>query len=64
LGAAPDTFYAVTYDGQAYSIPADAARAVRSLQVLELVKQLLALNTSAKQFPSSGVLSVIGGTAQ
>ncbi len=63
-GLAPDTIYAVNYDGTTYSVPTDQARAGRSLQVLELVKQLLALNTSAKQLPSSGVISVIGGGAQ
>ena len=61
---APGAFYSVSYDGTTYSIPQDPARAGRSLQVLELVKQLLALNTSAKQLPSSGVISIIGGTAQ
>lgn len=59
-----DTIYSVNYDGVNYSVPKDPARAGRSLQVLELVKQLLALNTSAKELPSSGVLSVIGGVAQ
>ena len=63
-GIAPDAFYSVTYDGQTYSIPNDPARAGRSLQVLELLKQLLALHTSAKQLPQSSVISIIGGTAQ
>jgi hypothetical protein len=63
-GAAPGAFYSVSYDGVTYSVPADPARAGRSLQVLELVKQLLALHTSAKQLPASGVISIIGGTAQ
>lgn len=63
-GVAPDAFYTVTYDGQTYSIPNDRDRAGRSLQVLELVKQLLALHISARQLPQSGVLSIIGGTAQ
>lgn len=63
-GPAADAFYTVSYDGMTYSIPNDPNRAGRSLQVLELVKQLLALNTSAKQLPSSGVISIIGGSAQ
>ena len=63
-GLAPDAFYTVSYDGSTYSIPTDPARAGRSLQVLELVKQLLALHTSAKQLPQSSVISIIGGTAQ
>ena len=63
-GLTPDAFYSVIYDGTKYSIPSDPARAGRSLQVLELVKQLMALNTSAKQLPQSSVISIIGGTAQ
>lgn len=63
-GLAPNAFYAVSYDGVMYSIPTDPARAGRSLQVLELVKQLLALHTSARQLPQSSVISIIGGTAQ
>jgi hypothetical protein len=50
----------VSYDGQTYGIPRDRERAGRTLQVLELVKQLLALNTSAKQLPQTGVISVVG----
>ncbi len=58
---APDAFYKVVYDGTTYSIPSDPQRAGRSLQVLELVKQLLALHTSAKQLPQSSVISIVGG---
>jgi hypothetical protein len=63
-GPAPDAFYSVSYDGQTYSIPSDPARAGRTLQVLELLKQLLALHTSAKSLPQSSVISIVGGTAQ
>jgi hypothetical protein len=42
-----------------YSIPRDRERSGRTTQVLELVKQLLALNTSAKQLPSTSVISVV-----
>ncbi len=63
-GLAPDAFYSVSYDGMTYSIPNDPARAGRTLQVLELVKQLLALHTSAKSLPQSSVISIVGGTAQ
>ncbi len=52
-------FVSVGYDGSDYSIPSDGARAGRTYQVLELVKQLLAVNTSAKQFPATNVLSII-----
>jgi hypothetical protein len=64
VGAQPDAFYTVTYDNITYSIPNDRARAGRTLQVLELVKQLLALHTSAKTLPQSSVFSIIGGAAQ
>jgi hypothetical protein len=58
------SFFSVEYDGNTYSIPADPSRAGRTLQVLELVKQLLALNTSAKQLPSTTVISIVSGTPQ
>jgi len=63
-GPAEEPIYSVNYNNTMYSIPTNPERVGRSLQVLELVKQLLALNTSAKQLPSSGVISIIGGTAQ
>jgi hypothetical protein len=43
-----------------FGISRDQNRSGRTLQVLGLVKQLLALNTSAKQLPSTSVISVIG----
>jgi hypothetical protein len=49
----------VSYDGMSFSVPRDRERSGRTTQVLELVKQLLALNTSAKQLPTTGVISVI-----
>ncbi len=63
-GPSSDGIFSISYDGTTYSVPDDPARAGRSLQVLELVKQLLALNTSAKQLPSSGVISIVGGALQ
>jgi hypothetical protein len=59
-GASPDQVIGVTYDGKHFGIPRDANKSGRTLQVLELVKQLLALNTSAKQLPTTSVISVIG----
>jgi hypothetical protein len=50
----------VSYDGAHFGIPRDPNRSGRTLQVLGLVKQLLALNTAAKQLPSTSVISVIG----
>jgi hypothetical protein len=60
----PGSIYSVQYDGMNYTIPNDPERTGRSLQVLELIKQLLALHTSAKQLPQSSVISIVGGTAQ
>ncbi len=60
----PGSFLSVQYDGTTYAIPSEPALAGRSLQVLELIKQLMALHTSAKQLPSSTVISIIGGTSQ
>ncbi len=61
---APGAHLTVWYDGKLYAVPVDKARAGRTLQVLELVKQLLALHTSAKNLPQTTVISVIGGGAQ
>jgi hypothetical protein len=56
-----ESVISVGYDNKIFSIPRDSNRGGRTLQVLELVKQLLALNTSARQLPATSVLSVIGG---
>lgn len=50
----------VAYNGIMYSIPHDRETGGRSSQVTELVKQVLNLNTSAKQLPSTTVISVVG----
>jgi hypothetical protein len=50
----------VLYGGVLYSIPSNNENGGRSSQVLELVKQVLNLNTSAKQLPSTTVISVVG----
>jgi hypothetical protein len=63
-GLKPDAFFSVRYDGENYYVPNETDRAGRTLQVLELVKQLLALHTSAKQLPQSSVISIIGGAPQ
>jgi hypothetical protein len=55
-----DSVMGVSYDGVHFGIPRDPNRSGRTLQVLGLVKQLLALNTAAKQLPSTSVISVIG----
>ncbi len=53
-----DHIISVGYDGRVFGIPRDAKVAGRTLQVLELTKQLLALNTSAKQLPATSVISI------
>ena len=50
----------VSYNGVIYSVPHDRETGGRSSQVFELVKQVLNLNTSAKQLPSTTVISVVG----
>ena len=60
----PGSFLSVQYDGNTYAIPSKPELADRSPQVLELIKQLMALRTSAKQLPSSTVISIIGGQSQ
>jgi hypothetical protein len=59
-GAGGNPILTASYDGKYFGIPRDPNRHGRTLQVLELVKQLLALNTSAKQLPATSVISVIG----
>ena len=57
--AGGDAVIGVSYDNKVFAIPRDPNLHGRTLQVLELVKQLLALNTSARQLPQTGVISVI-----
>jgi len=49
---------AVKYEGTRYSISSDSNIAW-SMPVLDIVKQLLAVNTSAKQLPASNLISVL-----
>jgi hypothetical protein len=53
---------AVEYEDKTYSIPADPNMQGRTLRLVDLVKQLLALHTSAKSLPASNVLNIIGTT--
>ena len=59
-GAGGNPILTASYDGKYFGIPRDPNRHGRTLQVLELVKQLLAKNTSAKQLPATSVISVVG----
>ena len=51
-------FIAVSHDGTSYGLAGDRERTGRTYHVLELVKQILALNTSAKQLPATSVLVI------
>jgi hypothetical protein len=56
-----DSPLSIDYDGQTFAVPGDSKRAGRTMRLLDLVKQLLALHTSAKELPASNVLNIIGG---
>lgn len=58
-GGDAKSFLSVDYEGTRYAIPANPKKAGRTFEVLELVKQLFAINTSAKEFPSTSVFSII-----
>ena len=48
----------VAYDGKTYSIASDNGKSW-ALPVFDVVKQLQALNTSAKQLPASNLISIL-----
>ena len=50
---------AVNYGGTQYSVPSDPVEGGKTMHVLSLLKQLLAVNTSAKSLPQTNVISVI-----
>lgn len=59
LDAVPDpNGISVLYDGNIYSIPSDSTKSW-TLPVFDVVKQLQALNTSAKQLPASNLISIL-----
>jgi hypothetical protein len=51
----------VDYDGKSYSVPANDRVSGRTMRMLDLIKQIMALHTSAKELPASNVLNIIGG---
>ncbi len=55
----PKAPLAVAYEGRNFWIPGTPRHAGWSLRVLDLVKQLLALHTNAKELPASTVLSIV-----
>jgi hypothetical protein len=56
----PRDFLATGYEGNRYSVPSMATGGGYSSPVLEVMKQQLALNSSAKSLPQSNVISVVG----
>ncbi|HUC18649.1 MAG TPA: hypothetical protein VMA37_13285 [Acetobacteraceae bacterium] len=48
------------YDGVRYCVAVDPSGADRSSEVMEVVLQLLALNTSAQTLPAPSVISILG----
>jgi hypothetical protein len=51
-------FISVNYDGSSYGLAQGSDRSGRTYQVLELAKQILAVNTSAKQLPATSVVVI------
>jgi hypothetical protein len=49
----------VGYNGRQYAVPSDPMRAGKTLHVLSIVKQLLAVNTSAKALPQTNVIGIV-----
>lgn len=49
----------VTYRGTQYSVPSDLGQQGKTLHVLSIVKQLYALNMSAKSLPQTNIISVV-----
>jgi hypothetical protein len=60
---APGDFISALYNGQWYWVSSDynAAQPDRSTLTLEFVKQLVAVNSSAKSLPQSSVITTVGG---
>jgi hypothetical protein len=55
----PASFLHVRYDGSWYSI-ANTQHAAQTYEVLDIVNELLALNRSAKDLPTSNVVTLLG----
>jgi hypothetical protein len=51
-------FISVDYDGDSYGLAQGSDRSGRTYQVLELAKQILNVNTSAKQLPATSVVVI------
>jgi hypothetical protein len=57
-GGDNNAFITVSYDGNSYGLAQGPDRSGRTYQVLELAKQILAVNTSAKQLPATSVVVI------
>jgi len=57
-GSDNNAFISVDYDGSSYALAQGPDRSGRTYQVLELAKQILAINTSAKQLPATSVVVI------
>jgi hypothetical protein len=58
----PDDFLSVAYNGQWYSVLGGPFSEVGfSSQVLDVLRQQIAVNSSAKSLPQSSVISLVGG---
>jgi hypothetical protein len=55
---AADAFISVSYDGNSFGLVQGSDRSGRTYQVLELAKQILNVNTSAKQLPATSVVVI------
>lgn len=61
LGQTAGAPLSVEYDGKDYAVPADDSINGRTTRLLDIIKQIMALHTSAKELPASNVLNIIGG---
>jgi hypothetical protein len=58
----PNTFVSVYYSGRDYWVPSGSyAEVGLSSQVLDILRQQIAVNSSAKSLPQSSVISLVGG---
>src|SRR5579864_2125553 len=57
-----DSPLSVDYEHKTFYVVPEALGGGRTMPLLDIVKQLLALHTSAKELPASNVLNIIGGT--
>ncbi len=57
-GGDNNAFIAISYDGGSFGLAQGADHSGRTYQVLELAKQILAVNTSAKQLPATSVVVI------